>query len=196
MKKRIFTEGLEWNLPDGTTERFWRSIKKTESCWLCDLKSRSKWGHAQFQFKVNGRRAGTFASRFSWFIHRGAIPGKLMVLHKCKNPNCVNPGHLYLGDERQNGKDMEDFGRPNHPIGAKAVRSILTEEDVRFIRSSYRPWVKSGEGTLSYFSQKLGVSKACISRVLSGRAWKHVPFDLGFKAASKHVRIHPKRLPA
>lgn len=72
-------------------------------CWNWDgTVSMYDYGH----FYVNG--VCKRAHRISWEIYYGKIPKDKMVLHKCDNRRCVNPSHLYLGDNSDNMKDRSN----------------------------------------------------------------------------------------
>ena len=89
-----------------------------------------------------------------------------MVLHKCDNPSCYRPDHLYVGTAKDNTLDMMRRGRGVDNRGSKHGMSKLTEEDVRLIKSSSM----SGVAT----AKKFGVSKTTISEIRSGKHWAHV----------------------
>lgn len=82
--------------------RFWRFVKKTETCWLW-TGARTNFGHGVFKNKI---ATGNLAHRFSYALHFESIPSKKMILHKCDNPDCVNPEHLYLGNHKDNMRDV------------------------------------------------------------------------------------------
>ena len=63
----------------------------------------------------------------------GQIPDGAFVLHRCDNPLCVNPEHLWLGNNADNMRDMESKGRAKHPKGEYHGRAKLTEVQVREI---------------------------------------------------------------
>ena len=75
-------------------------------CWLW-LGYGDKDGYGKFQ--VNNKRWS--AHRYSWFLHNGGIPNGMCVLHRCDNPPCVNPKHLWLGTSSENTADRDRKGR-------------------------------------------------------------------------------------
>lgn len=67
--------------------------------------------------------------RFSWFLEKGAVPKNMCVLHKCDNPSCCNPNHLFLGTNMDNVKDRVKKGRssggtPFHKNKLKTIEFI------------------------------------------------------------------------
>lgn len=111
------------------------------------------------------------AHRLSYYLHNGDFDMKLYVLHKCDMPSCVNPDHLYLGDQLQNMKDREDRKRGAPHFGEFNNKSKLTEHDVLEIRSAYKPYQ-------FYFKEKMaekyGVSIYTIYEIVSRQTWTHI----------------------
>lgn len=89
-----------------TKERFLERVSKTESCWIW-VGGRASNGYGMTRFL--GKQMG--AHRASWLAFRGAIPPKISVLHRCDNPPCVNPEHLFLGTQKENMRDKIQKGR-------------------------------------------------------------------------------------
>lgn len=92
-------------------ERFWEKVQigRPDDCWqwLGAVKVPQGYG----VINVPGARRQLFAHRVSALVHFGMIGRRDLVCHTCDNRRCVNPAHLYLGDERTNGADMMARGR-------------------------------------------------------------------------------------
>ena len=109
-----------------------------------------------------------------WRVHRLAaclwlgLPrtSKLCVLHRCDNPRCFNPDHLFIGTQADNIKDMHRKGRARFGRG----RRKLSEADVLFIRET-SGWLSS-----SQLANALKVHKDTIKKVRQGKTWQHVAF--------------------
>jgi hypothetical protein len=86
--------------------RFWNKVNKTKKCWEW-LATKNNKGYGRIQ--VNGK--SRLAHRISYGLKNGEIPRGLEVLHKCDNPLCVNPKHLFLGTHKDNLQDMAKKGR-------------------------------------------------------------------------------------
>jgi hypothetical protein len=88
-------------------ERLWGRIKKLESgCWEW-LGAKDELGYGII--KVDGKTMATH--RLSYALTNGFIPNGLLVLHKCDNPSCCNPDHLFVGTQLDNVWDSINKGR-------------------------------------------------------------------------------------
>ena len=87
-------------------DRFWSYVDSSKECWTWTAyKNKDKYG----VFAID--RIPHYAHRVSWMIHNGEIPDGLCVLHKCDNPPCVRPDHLFLGTRKDNNVDKSLKGR-------------------------------------------------------------------------------------
>lgn len=142
-------------------ERFDLAIEKTDSCWLW----RGPFNRAGYG-KTRYKQAHITAHRLSWLLFRGAIPDGQWVLHKCDNPKCVNPDHLFLGNAQANVDDMIDKGRKVVATGERHGNAKLTKQMVQEIRTS--------TDTNAKLARALGLAPSCISKVRNGRAWRSI----------------------
>jgi HNH endonuclease len=143
-------------------ERFFAKVRKTSTCWLWTAAC-GKEGYGEFW--LNG--ANVPAHRVSWILAFGS-PGPKCVLHKCDNPPCVRPSHLFLGTKKQNMVDAARKMRMRH--GERHHSAKLTREDVREIREKYIPH----RYTLSTLSKEYGVSLQVVWDIVKYRIWKTV----------------------
>lgn len=155
----------------GTPEqRFWRRVQKTDGCWLWTGGVHN--GGYGFMRGAGGKNAqNVSAHRFSYELHKGKIPSRLVVMHSCDNRVCVNPDHLSVGTHKDNTRDMIEKGRgANNPLpfsrGEHNGKALLNEDKVRYIRAS----------TASHASlaRELGVSDVCIYKIRKRQTWSHV----------------------
>ena len=90
--------------------RFWLKVKggKPSECWEWQgYTMKTKGGYGQ----INIAGEVKYAHRVSYEFLYGPIPSGMLICHRCNNPKCVNPGHLYMGTDADNAADKsrKDF---------------------------------------------------------------------------------------
>lgn len=152
-------------------ERFWPkvSIAGADECWEWQA-ARDDFGYGRF-----GRRS-LRAHRMSYAMAHGEIPDGLCVLHRCDNPPCVNPAHLFLGTRQDNAADMNKkrrhwvySGKVVVPRGERHPKTTLTTRQVKAIRRRYA----NGETQVA-LAAKFGVTQQSVSDIVRRRVWTHV----------------------
>jgi hypothetical protein len=164
---------IVWGTPE---ERFWVKVTRGKSCWVWKAR-RGRGGYGQFKVDRGGKRWVTMpAHRFSWELAHGPIPDEMLVLHRCDNPPCVRPDHLYLGTHADNARDRDSQGRGRqcppelHAKGERVGLSKLTEAAVRDIRARYA----KGGISQQALADEYGVVQTIVSRVIRRETWRHV----------------------
>ena len=164
--------------------KFWAGTKISDllACWEWQRGKYGAKGYGCFYFDGKTRQA----HRVAWTIVYGDIPTGMWVLHKCDNPACCNPNHLYLGTAKDNMRDSVERGRRptryNQPIeGSYRARkrnkgqeyhfkSKLSEADVIRIREL----LSEGRTGMS-LAKQYGVCRQNIHNIKHRRTWAHLP---------------------
>jgi len=127
------------------------------------------------------------AHRVAWELTYGQIPEGSLVLHRCDNPPCCNPAHLFLGTHQDNHADMHAKGRymtakrrSGYRASARKLRgraglsgerngrAVLSALQVADIRARYL----AGGISQSRLGSEYGVSQVMISHIVLGRSWR------------------------
>lgn len=154
--------------------RFWTFVIKgsePKACW--------GWKGATHEFGYGLLGAGlpkpnrvVRAHRLSWEIHFGPIPKGQMVLHKCDQPACTNPKHLFTGDAKANTQDALKKGRllpPPIRRGGSNGNSKLTAKTVRRIRAASNAGL-----SLVRVAERFSCSKKQVLNIIHRRQWAHL----------------------
>lgn len=131
-------------------------------CWEW-TRTRNQGGYGEMSI----RRKLRHASHISYSVFIGEIPAGLMVLHKCDNPPCINPDHLFLGTQQDNMDDMAAKGRARHVTGQSHGRAKLTWDDVAAMRELY----DAGGTMISTIARQFGVGHTTACDVVHRRTW-------------------------
>lgn len=145
-------------------ERFWSKVDKRglDECWPWKAAVRRK-DEGYGAFWLEGRHQP--ASKVAWRLTHGQIADGLEVCHRCDNPQCCNPGHLFLGARQDNNADKVAKGRQAR--GSMQPRAVLTEDLVIELRRLAKLV------GLKKAAQQIGVNEATAGDACY-RRWRHV----------------------
>lgn len=132
--------------------------------WTCQTRANSKGVHYSRFALADGTSIS--GHRYSWKLHnQKEIPDGGYICHKCDNPICVNPDHLFLSDHLGNMEDMRLKGRSWKGCGVQKASAKLTIEQIAEIRSIVGL-------SQSKIAKIYGVSQVTIGRLLRGETYK------------------------
>lgn len=178
-------------------QRFWEKVDKngpvmpgmSTPCWVWTAAKIGPYG------AITIERRQYRAHRLSFELHGGTI-GDLHVLHRCDNPPCVNPEHLFLGTNEDNVQDRHTKGRdakgdssgsrvhPERlPRGERVNTSRLTAAQVVEIRT-----LSAAGQSRRALAARFGISHVAVRQIALRRHWKHLP-----ESGSPEQALAPKQ---
>lgn|SRR5574343_323797 len=141
--------------------RFWEKVQKTDGCWLWTA-GHNGLGYGTFRIG----QARDYAHRVSWRLSgRETTPG-MDLCHRCDNPACVNPDHLFEGTRGDNMRDASRKGRLR--TGPGNPQTKLSMFEVFCMRNA---WAMR-ELSQNQMARMFGVTQSCVSDVVNFRTWK------------------------
>lgn len=140
------------------------SVDADTGCWNWQGTKNNK-GYGKLW--VDGKKQ--YAHRTSYRLHKSAIPVGLNICHRCDNPACINPDHLFVGTQAENLADRNAKGRQRigERKGTNNGNAKLTERDVISIRASTGMKLRE-------LAAKYGVTPTQISFIRRGKTWGHL----------------------
>lgn len=144
-------------------ERFWAKVTvgTPGGCWLWNAQRLFGYG----RFKVEGKMR--CAHHIAWMLTHGEIPHGMFLCHRCDNPGCVNPAHLFLGTHDDNMRDM--VAKRRQARGDAHGSAKISARDVRKIRALGM----KGE-VRRKIAADFGIEHSTVGDILTGRSWAHV----------------------
>jgi hypothetical protein len=136
-------------------------------CWNCTSHKIQSNGYPMRRYPRT--MPSSTLARFIYEECFGDIPKGMEVCHKCDNPKCINPEHLYLGTYSQNLWDRVRTGR--FPNGENNGHAKFTWKDIPIIKERYR----NGE-LQKNIAKDYKVHQSSISNIIKGKKWQGVKY--------------------
>lgn len=141
-----------------------KSVPSDDSCMEWP-RSKVAFGYGQIKFK-DGCRA---VHRVAYELAVGPVGAGFFALHRCDNPACFRPSHLFLGTKLDNSRDCAKKGRERHTRGEACRTAKLNEGQVREILTLSSAGLSQGR-----IATRFGINQTGVSRIVLRQAWKHV----------------------
>jgi len=150
-------------------QRFWAKVDRStpSGCWVWQG-NRNRLGYGIFRIQNRSYRA----HRIVMWLAGYDLEAHRLVCHRCDNPPCVNPAHLFVGAPADNSRDMARKGRAVGGLGSgvRNLNAVLTPDLVRQIRAEY----EAGGTSHRRLGRQYGVGRNTIAAVVTKRTWRHV----------------------
>lgn len=149
-------------------DRFWSKVRRGDDCWDWTA-ARDPLGYGFFRMEPG--KPMWRAHRAAWALVNGPIPDGMIVCHRCDNPPCVRPEHLFLGTDQDNTDDRVAKGRSSRMVshyGETSPLAVLTAAQVDEIRTRYA----AGGVFQRELAAEYGVSQTQIGRIVRLVRWK------------------------
>lgn len=150
--------------PLNQVDRFWSQVKKAEGdgCWeWVGAVGSAGYGRVHFDGRLQQ------AQRVAWELTNGPIPGGLWALHKCDNPKCIRPDHLFLGTCQDNWDDCRRKKRQAY--GERNGCSKLTTEQALAIKSDPRRH--------RIIAKAYGIDQSSVTKLKRGQRWIYLQHE-------------------
>lgn len=152
--------------PDVRAAEFWARLDRSDpdACWPWPSAPDGGYGRIKFLGEYEGTH------RIAYRLTHGPIPDGMYVCHRCDNPPCANPAHLFAGKPAVNSADMVAKGRSIPNGGARAPAAKLTADQVREMRAMY----EAGGTSYAKVAKAFGVTAMTAHSAITRRSWVDV----------------------
>jgi len=144
-------------------------VNKDTGCWEWQGYKVKGYGRMMTGSRITNNRKSSGAHRISYETFIGAIPHEMYVCHRCDNPCCINPEHLFIGTHQDNVNDREKKCRNNPQRGEFHGMAKLKEHDVIFARE-----LRSSGKSFQSIADLFHVNKHTIIDAIKKISWKHI----------------------